>query len=680
MSYTTPKKLFVFALLCLVAAPAATPGRQQQQGAPAAWTPELQMKVKTVGTVRVSPDGRRVAYAVTDAVMTADKSEMVTQIWVAGADGSDAFQVTHAEKSSTNPQWSPDGQWLAFTSTRKDNKNNVFLLRMAGGEAEAITDVKTSVSNFAFSPDGRWLAYTLRDAPSDDEEKQNKGRADYRWVDENVKLSRLYVMPVRKDAAGKREARKLTEGNFTVDGDFDWSPDGKWIAYSHTRTSKANDWTSSDVSAVEVATGKTSALAATPAAEVSPRYSPDGKWLALVISDNPPRWAQSGQISVMPAGGGQPKALAASHDGQPGIAGWSADGRRIYFSEARGTGTQLYALDVASDKITEVGDSRQVLGGVNLSPKAAMIGFTAQGSDRAPEAYVSPVDRLAPVQVSRANADLPKIPLGRTEVIKWKSADGREIEGLLTYPVNYSAGRRVPLILNVHGGPAGVFQQTFIAGRGAYPIASFASRGYAVLRPNPRGSSGYGTEFRRANIKDWGFGDYQDLMAGVDKAVEMGVADPERLGVMGWSYGGFMTSWIVTQTKRFKAASAGAPVTNLMSFTGTADIPGFIPDYFGGQPWEVMDAYRKHSPMFNVKGVSTPTLIQHGEADDRVPISQGYELYNALKAQDVPTRMIVLPRQPHGPTEPKMLLKVMQTNLEWFDKYIGGGGAQAAQK
>lgn len=165
-------------------------------------------------------------------------------------------------------------------------------------------------------------------------------------------------------------------------------------------------------------------------------------------------------------------------------------------------------------------------------------------------------------------------------------------------------------------------------------------------------------------------------MTGVDKVIEMGVADPDRLGVMGWSYGGYMTSWIITQTKRFKAASSGAPVTNLMSFTGTADISGFIPDYFGGQPWEVMEVYRKHSPMFNIKGVSTPTLVQHGEADIRVPISQGYELYNALKPQGVPTRMVVFPRQPHGLQEPKMQLAAIQANLEWFDKYLKGTSAQ----
>jgi dipeptidyl aminopeptidase/acylaminoacyl peptidase len=210
-----------------------------------------------------------------------------------------------------------------------------------------------------------------------------------------------------------------------------------------------------------------------------------------------------------------------------------------------------------------------------------------------------------------------------------------------------------------------------VGSRGAYPLATFGSKGYAVLRVNPRGSSGYGKKFRFGNIKDWGGGDYQDLMTGVDKVIQMGVADPERLGVMGWSYGGYMTSWIVTQTKRFKAASVGAGVTNLMSFIGTADIPSFIPDYFGGQPWENLDVYRSHSAMFNMKGVSTPTLIQQGEADERVPISQGYEFYNALKVQNVPTRMIVLPRMPHGPNEPKMVLKAYQTNLEWFDKYVG---------
>lgn len=635
------------------------------------WTPELQIKTRVVGTPRVSPDGKRVAYTIIDAAMAPDKSEFVTQIWLATTDGRDNFQMTYGEKSSTNPKWSPDGNAIAFTSNRKDNRNNLYLLRLNGGEAEPLTEAKSAVTNFEWSPDGRWIAYTMADPKSEDEEKNDKGKNDFRWVDENFKLSRLYVIPVQKDANGKREPRKLTVGNYHVTG-FDWAPDGTRIVFSHTTTPVANDWTTSDVSIVEVAGAKVKVFANTTAAEDSPVFSPDGKSIAMTVSEIPPRWAQSGLIQIHSVAGGQPRSLTASYDGQPGIAGWSADGKRVYFSEAKGTGTQIYAIDVAGNRIEEIKMTAAVYSAINLNQSGTMFGFVRQTSDTPAEAYVTSVSNFSPVQVSRANSDLKMPPTGRTEVVRWKSKDGRDIEGLLTYPVDYKVGKRVPLILNIHGGPAGVFQQTFVGGRGVYPLASFAARGFAILRPNPRGSSGYGTEFRRANLKDWGGADYQDLMTGVDKVIAMGVADPERLGVMGWSYGGYMTSWIVTQTNRFKAASAGAPVTNLMSFNGTADIPAFVPDYFGGQFWDVMDVYQKHSAMFNVKGVKTPTMIQHGEADVRVPISQGYEFYNALKSQGVPTRMLVLPRQPHGPNEPKMQLQAMQANLEWFEKYIGG--------
>lgn len=636
------------------------------------WTPEMQVKTKAIGAPQVSPDGKRVVYTVNEAVMTAEKSEFVTQIWLANTDGGNAFQITYGEKSSTNPKWSPDGNWLAFTSNRKDNKNNLYLLRLNGGEAEPLTDVKSSVSNFDWSPDGHWIAFTSADKKSEDEEKNDKGKNDFRFVDENQKMSRLYVVSVSKGADGKREPRQLTMENYNIDGDFDWSPDGKTIAFSYTRSSIANDWTTADVSTVDVTSGKVTPFVKTPSAESSPRFSPDGKSIAIVVSENPPRWASNNLINIFPVAGGTPKVLASSFDGQPNIAGWSADGKRIYFSEAKGTGTRIYALDVAANKTTEINQTDEVITGVSLNRTGTMFGFVRQNPENPPEAFVSGIDKFTPVQISRANADMSKMTFGKTEVVRWKSKDGREIEGLLTYPVNYQTGAKVPLILNIHGGPTGVFQQSFIGGRGVYPIAVFASRGYAILRPNPRGSSGYGKEFRFANIKDWGGADYQDLMAGVDKVVEMGVADANRLGVMGWSYGGFMTSWIVTQTARFKAASAGAPVTNLMSFNGTADIPSFVPDYFGGQSWENPEIYAKHSAMFNIKGVTTPTLIQHGEADVRVPISQGYEFYNALKMQGVPVRMIVLPRQPHGPNEPKMQIAAMQSNLEWFEKYLGG--------
>lgn len=641
------------------------------QMAPESWSPELQMKVKTVGSPQLSPDGKQVVYTVTDAVMTPDKSEYVTQIWLSTIDGKENRQLTFSEKSSTNPKWSPDGKAVAFLSNRKDNRNNLYLLRLSGGEAEPLTEFsKSGISDFEWSPDGKTIAFTMQDPKTDEEEKNEKGKNDYRWVDENIKMVRLYLLPVQKDASDKREARKLTLENYSVSS-FDWSPDGKRIIFAHTASPSPNDWMTSDLSIVDIETNKTALFANTAAAETSPKFSPDGRTIAFLASDVPPRWAQSRTIQIAPATGGPPKALPASNDGQPVLIGWSADSKRIYFTEAKGTLSQIYSVDIGANRIDELKLPPAVYAAVSLGVSGKALTFVRQTSESPQEVFAASLSTLSPTQVSRANADLKLPPMGKTELIRWKSSDGREIEGLLTYPVGYAQGKKVPLILNVHGGPAGVFQQTFNGGRTIYPIATFSARGYAVLRPNPRGSSGYGVEFRRANFKDWGGMDYQDLMAGVDKVVEMGVADPNRLGVMGWSYGGFMTSWIVTQTSRFKAASAGAPVTNLTSFTTTADIPAFIPDYFGGQFWDSPEVYQKHSPISFVKSVTTPTMIQHGTADVRVPISQGIEFFNALKARGVPTRLLELPRQPHGPNEPKMMLIVMQSNLEWFEKYLG---------
>ena len=636
-----------------------------------AWTPEMQINTKAVGSPRVSPDGKRVVYTVSDAVMTADKSEYVSQIWMATSDGKENYQVTFGDKSSANPKWSPDGSAIAFTSTRKDNKNNLFVLRLFGGEAEPLTDVKTGVGNFEWSPDGKWIAYSMSDAKSEDEEKNDKARNDFRWVDENFKLARLYVIPVEKDASGKREVKKLTSDDRQVN-DFNWSPDGKTIIFSHVKSPAVNDWPSADISLVDVATAKVAPFATTAAAETSPLYSPDGKWIVATVSDMPVRWAGNDRIAVYPASGGSPKVLPLSHDGQPNVLGWMPDSNKIMFTETKGTGTALFEADVAANTVTEDNYQNAAIGQVSMTRigPAFALSMVVQKTDAPQEVFALSPGARGLTQISHANDSVAKTPVGKTEIIKWKSKDGREIEGLLTYPTGYVAGTKVPMILNIHGGPTGVFVQSYIGGRGVYPLAAFASRGFAILRANPRGSSGYGTEFRYANIKDWGGMDYQDLMTGVDKVIEMGVADPERLGVMGWSYGGYMTSWIITQTHRFKAASAGAPVTNLMSFNGTADIPNFVPDYFGGQAWEIPEVYAKHSAMFNIKGVTTPTLIEQGDADVRVPISQGYELYNALKQQGVPTRMLVLPRQPHGPTEPRMQLAAMQANLDWFEKYL----------
>jgi dipeptidyl aminopeptidase/acylaminoacyl peptidase len=314
----------------------------------------------------------------------------------------------------------------------------------------------------------------------------------------------------------------------------------------------------------------------------------------------------------------------------------------------------------------------------SLNSRRTHIGFTSQTFDKPSEAFVAKVDApFMPAQVTRVQPQL-NAALGRTEVLSWKSFDGQPVEGLLTYPIDYQKGMRVPLLVIIHGGPTGVFTNTFIGGAVAfepYPIAAFASEGYAVLRVNPRGSSGYGRSFRYANMRDWGGGDYKDIMTGVDHAIALGVADSNRLGVMGWSYGGYLTAWIVTQTNRFKAASAGAAITNLLSMTGISDLPNVLPEYFHGELWQVHDLARSRSPVMNVATARTPTLIQHGEADIRVPTSQSYEFYNALKRRGVMTKFTVYPRQAHGFAEPKMTLDVAKANLEWFNRHLKGAVA-----
>jgi dipeptidyl aminopeptidase/acylaminoacyl peptidase len=507
---------------------------------------------------------------------------------------------------------------------------------------------------------------------------------DARVVDAWHARSRLYVIGTEGDGRDTRP-RTLTEGDLSVFGEgspgFDWSPDGSAIAFAHVPTPDADDWTRSDISVVHVRTRFVKPLARTGRSEHSPFFSPDGQRIAYVASDDPPTWAFDSAVYVVRADGGTPRKLAETFDHRPELLGWTAEGTELLYRENKGTTTRLYALPVQGEP-RAIGPDDGVVAEASLNASRTALGFSFQKADAPVEAFLAKLDGPETVRVGHANDDLPSRALGRTDVIQWKSADGRTVEGLLTYPVDFKKGTKCPLLLVIHGGPAGVFTRTFIAspvastsgGRHAtstYPLAAFAAHGYAVLRCNVRGSSGYGKAFRHANLKDWGGGDFADLMAGVDHVVEMGVADPDRLGVMGWSYGGYMTSWVIGHTRRFKAASVGAGVTDLVSFTGTADINTFLPSYFGGEPWDDPATYREHSPVSHVKGISAPTLILHGEDDERVPIAQGYELYNALKRQGCPVEMVVYPRAHHAIQEPKLLLDAMRRNLDWFDRHLG---------
>ncbi len=637
---------------------------------PTRWTPEAMISFQRPLGTAISPDGKWVAYTVSKPEMAGEKSEYLTHIHLASADGQTDFQLTRGDKSCTSPLWSPEGKWIAFLSARGGEKNNLYLIRPNGGEAEKLTDTQSGVNDFDWAPEGKRIAYTMNDSLSPQEKKDNKEKRDAVVVDANFKYSHLYVIAIDKDAEGERPVKRLTAGDFHVNN-FDWSPDGKWLAFDWQATPLVNDWPGITISLVPSDSGAVQPLFTKPFA-FSPIFSPDGKWLAFSHDGGDTRWAQRRDVYVMPAGGGEARKVGETHDQQSNIWGWSADGKEILYTETERTSSRAFAMSVGNGKTRALTAGHGTFGGISFSKDAKSLAAIYHAPEDLPQVIVSATAKFAPAKITNLNHDFPKLPMGRTEVITWKSPDGREIEGLVTYPVNYVTGRKYPLILNIHGGPAGVFTQSFTAASGIYPLQAFAAHNYVILRPNPRGSSGYGAEFRRANVKDWGFGDYEDDMAGVEALIAKGVVHPDSLGVCGWSYGGYMTSFMITRTKRFKAAIVGAGVTNLMSFTGTADIPAFLPDYFLGQPWDNPETYAKHSAMFNVKGVTTPTLILHGEKDVRVPLSQGQEFYNALKQQNCPAQMVIYPRTPHGVQEPKFILDIGRRQLDWFEQYIRG--------
>ena len=638
------------------------------------WSPEQTMKMKNITSVVPSPDGSKVLYTVREAVMTDDRSEYVNQVYLSNSDGNNSIQLTKTDKNSANPQWSPDGKWITFTSAR-DGKNNLYLMSTLGGEAEKITDVKGGVGAYQWSPDGSMIAFIQTDIASDAEEKNKKGKNDWYFMDEEIKQNRLFVLWLNeKDTANKRKWKQLTKDSRNINS-FDWSPDGKWIVYGHGNSPKVNDNVYSDIALLEVSTGTSKNLVNTPAGETSPQFSPDGKSIAYLVSEDPVVWAGKNWINVISVDGSKMTKLSLTPNTAVGLLSWTPDGKYVYVVESNKTLSSVYKLSTDGKGIEEWNkNSNDLIGGININNSGTHAAFTLQNTTKMPEAYISSLSSYSPTKITSVNAEYASYPVPRTEVIKWKSFDGKEIEGLLTFPLNYESGKKYPLILNIHGGPAGVFTQSFPAGnQNIYPIAAFAEMGMFVLRPNPRGSTGYGVDFRLANQRDWGGGDYKDLMAGVDHVIKMGMIDEQRMGVMGWSYGGFMSSWIVGHTDRFKAASIGAPVVDLAHQNLTDDIQGFLPSYMKSDPWNDWAVYDKWSPIRYVQNVKTPVMLQHGEADVRVPFSNAVMFYNALKRRGVPVRLLALPRQPHGPTEPKMVLKTQQTNIEWFRKYLTTG-------
>ena len=606
------------------------------QTAVESWTPESMVNLPVVGSPEISPDGSVIAYTVRETNMEGDESSFTTHIWVAKADGSMNRQFTRGEQSATNPQFSPDGRYLSFISTR-DNGRQVYKMYLNGGEAKKVTSAENGVGSFQWSPDGTRIAYTMTDPQTEEQRTRERERRDVTVVDTEFRFSRIYVQTVGED-----DAKAIYAGDKHTTG-FDWSPDGSTIVFAHQPTPRINDRYEMNISTVPADSGAVSALVAREGTDSSPRFTPNGRNVVFVSHGGQVEGIGIGDLFVVPAAGGEPRALAHTYDRSATITGFDSRGN-LLVREWRNTASVLYRVPLNGNDPQLITPEDGVYNQFAVNRNGDRIVFTYETSETPREVHYSNLNRFSAQKVSSVFDDIQLPEFGRTEVLTWTSNDGMEIEGLLTYPVGYEEGDRVPLILMVHGGPSGIYAQTWTGSGGIYAIQFFAEKGYALLRPNPRGSTGYGKEFRYANFQDWGFGDYEDLMTGVDKVIEMGVADPGRLAEMGWSYGGYMTSWIVTQTDRFSAVSMGAGLSNLVSMVGTTDIPDYLLAHMGGPYWGGnMETYERHSAIYHVENTVTPTQIIHGTGDLRVPLGQAQEFYWALQELGVDSEMILLP-------------------------------------
>jgi dipeptidyl aminopeptidase/acylaminoacyl peptidase len=644
----------------------------------------------------MSPNGRSVAYTV--RTTNWDDNAYETQIWIVDARTATMHQLTGGQKSSSSPKWSPDSSRLAFISDRTD-KRQIYLINPEAGEAEALTSVDEGVNDFAWSPDGTRIAYTSTEPKLQRVTEREKTYGEFEVIDQEARMAHLFVLDV-----AARTTRTLTSEAFVV-GSFEWSPDGREIAFDHVINSDPANSGTFDISIVSVADAKVRPLVTQDGPDRHPVWSPDGSRIAFQSAMASPAFEYTNSvIATVPAGGGAVTVLTAAFDEDPAIVAWKPNG--LYFAASERTWSHLYRVDPASKTIAKLAaTSDAVDSSFSLSQDGSSVAFLHADAKTVAEVYTGRVGTAArdaragaeardngvgaglragaDGQIGPSLQDIKKLTdlnaqtagwiTSTLEVVSWKSQDGTTIEGVLHKPTDFTPTRRYPLLVVIHGGPTGTSRAMPFTSA-TYPIDVWVPRGVLVLEPNYRGSAGYGEKFRALNVRNLGVGDAWDVLSGIDALIAKGLVDPARVGTMGWSQGGYISAFLATHdSTRFKAISVGAGISDWTTYYVNTDIHLFTRQYLQSTPWDDPAIYAKTSPITYIKQAKTPTLIQHGAADQRVPLPNAFELYQGLQDQHVPVKLIVyrgFGGIGHGPSKPKSHRATMDHNIEWFDEYL----------